>query len=88
MRSIFVSSTTVKPTRLRLRLVDFLVRISSKISMSSSLYYRYASTPDFTYSGDTLRHNNGETVTFSNGDTLTMDLSGIRFLVGIIFEWS
>jgi len=68
--------------------LEFLVRMSSKVCLSSSLYYRYASTPEFTYSGDTLRHNNGEKVVLSNGDPLTMNLSGIRFLVGIILEWS
>ena len=68
--------------------LDFLVRVSGRIRVSSSLYYRYASAPAFHYSGDTLRHNNGDTVAFSNGDTLTMNLSGIKFLLGIIFEWS
>lgn len=68
--------------------LDLLVRVSNRIRLSSSLYYRYASTSAFSYSGDTLRHSNGETVVFSNGDTLTMNLSGIKFLVGIVFEWS
>lgn len=68
--------------------LDFLVRISKRFKISSSLYYRYASTTILTYSEDTLRHNNGETVLFSNGETLTLNLSGIRFLVGIILEWS
>lgn len=68
--------------------LDFLVRVSKRLRLSSSLYYRYASTNEFQYSGDTLRHNNGDTVVFSNGDTLTMNLSGIKFLIGIIFEWS
>jgi len=68
--------------------LEFLTRISGRMRVSSSLYYRYASTPGFTYSGDTLRHNNGESVVLSNGEPLTMNLSGIRFLVGIILEWS
>ena len=68
--------------------LDFLVRVSDKIRLSSSLYYRYASAPGFTYSGDTARHNNGEAVLLSNGEPLTMNLSGIRFLMGIILEWS
>ena len=68
--------------------LDLLIRVSKRIRLSSSLYYRYVSAPQFNYSGDTLRHNNGDTVAFSNGDTLTMNLSGIKFLLGIIFEWS
>jgi hypothetical protein len=68
--------------------LDFLTRISTHFRLSSSLYYRYASTQGFTYSGDTLRHNNGEKVLLSNGEALTMNLSGIRFLIGIILEWS
>ena len=68
--------------------LDLNTRISKYFKFSSSLYYRNASTEEFLYSGVSLRHNNGDKVRFSDGSALTMDLSGIKFLLGIIFEWS
>ncbi len=68
--------------------LDLYTRLFDSIKLSTSIYYRYASAPAFYYLEGTLRHNNGDTVRFSNGDALTMDLSGIKFSIGIIFEWS
>jgi len=68
--------------------LELLTRLSNRIRFSSSLYYRYASASRFYYAGDTMRHNNGDTVTFSDGSALTINLSGIKFLLGLIFEWS
>jgi len=68
--------------------VDFLYKATSHFGVITSLSFRYATTSGFSYSNTTTRHNAGDNVTFADGSILTLNLSGLKFLIGIMFNWS
>ena len=66
---------------------DVSYALSENVRLFSSLGLRYAKTGSFSYSSDTSKHSKGEKVLFSDGSNLTLNLSGLKFLVGIMLNW-
>jgi len=62
--------------------------MTKNIGFSALLGARYANTSNFRYNASDSRHNNGDFVVFSDGSNLTMNISGLKFLIGIILSWS
>jgi len=68
--------------------VDFLYKATRRFGVVTSLSFRYAATGSFSYSDTTNRHSAGDNVVFADGTGLTLNVSGLKFLVGITFNWS
>jgi hypothetical protein len=67
---------------------EVLYSITDNIGVSALLGGRYANTSKFKYNSADSRHNNGDFVTFSDGSNLTMNVSGLKFSLGITLTWS
>ncbi len=67
--------------------VEAIYYITRNVGFNAMLGARYASTSKFKYTSADSRHNNGDYVTFSDGSNLTMNISGLKFLIGIILSW-
>lgn len=67
---------------------DFSYAVANNVRLFSSVELRYSKTGSFSYSADTSKHSKGEKVLFSDSSTLTLNLSGLKFLVGIMLSWS
>ncbi|MCX6112988.1 MAG: hypothetical protein NTY22_06900 [Proteobacteria bacterium] len=68
--------------------VEMVYSMTKNIGFSALLGGRYADTSKFKYNASDNRHANGDFVTFSDGSNLTMNISGLKFLIGIILSWS
>ncbi len=67
---------------------DLSYHLSKNVSLFSTLGFRYAKSASFSYTSDTSNHSKGEKVLFSDGSNLTLNLSGLKFLIGIMLSWS
>lgn len=67
---------------------DVLFALSRNVSLFSTLGFRYGKSASFSYTADTSKHSKGEKVVFSDGSNLTLNLTGLKFLIGIMLSWS
>ncbi len=67
---------------------NFYYAVSNNIRFFSTVGLRYAKTGSFSYTSDTANHSSGEKVQFSDGSNLTLNLTGLKFLIGIMMNWS
>ncbi len=67
---------------------DFSYALSKNVRIFNSVGFRFSKTGSFSYSSDTSKHSKGEKVLFSDGSNLTLNLSGLKFLIGIALKWS
>ncbi|MEI6092732.1 MAG: hypothetical protein WCQ47_03510 [bacterium] len=67
---------------------DCIYLATKNIGFITTLSARYANTSNFSYNTLDGRHNRGDYVVFSDGSNLTMNVSGLKFSLGIILSWS
>lgn len=67
--------------------LEVLYKVDEAFSITAGLFYRYAKTAKYKYSKDMNDHPKGEIVTFMDGSSLTLNVSSVKFSVGILYYW-
>lgn len=68
--------------------LECIYTATENIGFSMMFGARYANTSQFRYNISDDRHDSGDYVVFSDGSNLTMNISGLKFSLGIILSWS
>jgi len=66
----------------------FELRNSGNVSFLCTTLFDYSKTSNFKYRADSAEHVKGDQVLFEDGSALTLNLTGLKFLLGIKFIWS
>jgi hypothetical protein len=67
--------------------LEFVYNINKSIFIFTGIFYRYTKTAKYKYSKDINNHKKGEIVTFMDGSSLTLNLSSVKFSLGILYYW-
>jgi hypothetical protein len=63
--------------------LSFLYKASPKVHIVADFGFQYLKTGRFIYTSDTENHERGTPVSFADGSYLTLNVLGIKFLVGV-----